>query len=119
MGFITAFLIAFALLWVIFVNLMALKKAAENATGYQQGMLYAIGYPAFLVGYVYDVIFNITYGSIMFLEFPTQWTLTERMQYHIKYTHGYRRNLAIFICRYLVEPWDPGHCGLDRVGRKL
>ena len=118
MGLITGFLLALAILWVLFVNLMGLKRAAEASTGTKRKILYAVGYPLFLVGYVYDGAFNITYGSLMFMELPFSWTLTARMKHHIKYGAGWRRYLAVMICRHLVEPWDVNHCRLEDFGQK-
>jgi len=46
-------------------------------------------------------------------------TLTERLRDILRGGRGtifmrrYQYYLARFICRYLVEPWDKAHCGME------
>ena len=84
-----------------------------------------------VIGFLYDVIFNIIYGTIMFVQLPdfktanVHWkifkfpTLSERMKDILRGGKGdtltgkYRFYVSRGICRYLIEPWDKGHCGID------
>lgn len=68
---------------------------------------------AFVIFIVIDAAFNITYGSLIFLELPKEWMLTMRLQRILtSYDTGWRFKLALFVCRYMVEPWDFNHCRL-------
>jgi hypothetical protein len=98
------------LFWALFANLMRIRDrhlAGKASTGTK-----IIGYAILIVGYPIDIIYNLTYGTIMFWSMPRkgEWTLTARMQ-RLVHRHDWRGSIARFICRYLVEPWDPGHCG--------
>ena len=43
--------------------------------------------------------------------------LEARLRRHVKYSEGWRHELAVAVCRVLVEPWDPDHCALSRLRR--
>ena len=58
--------------------------------------------------YPIDVVFNVVFGSIMFLEFPAQLTFSERCNLHTQDTN-WRGSLAGFFCENL-NTFDPGHC---------
>ena len=122
-------LLNFFLLWVFFVNVMWLKHNKEKIPKW----LYypAVGFAA--IGFIYDVLFNIIYGTIMFIQMPDfkgansdLWgiplpTLSERMRDILKLEkrdtllNKYRWYLSLYICRYLIEPWDAGHCGIKNL----
>jgi len=108
-------ILATLILWVLFVNVMALKDFANRQTGWKLWVVMLVGYPFVIVAFIYDILFNITYGTIIFMEWPhyERLTLTARMK-HIILTQRdtWRFKIAKAICRYLVEPWDKGHCGL-------
>lgn len=68
-----------------------------------------------------DVVYNFTWGSLLFWEFAS-WerkTLTERLK-HILHSGEYeetdkRFRLALYLCKYWIEPEDPGHCALSKL----
>lgn len=118
---ITYFLIAFIGLWILFVNVMKLAEHREKIP--ENLRKPAIALVAF--GALWDGLFNIFYGTIVFLALPdfkgAKWhfpLFTHRLRGLIreKKLDGpldrYRYYLARFICRYVVEPWDTNHCGL-------
>lgn len=110
---------ALFILWVLFINIMWLKNVGRKryTSGWKKIAFYGIGYPIAFVGAIWDIIFNITYGTIMFAELPEirRLMLTARMSHIIKTypIDSWRRKEAVWICRNLVEPWDRNHCGLD------
>ena len=73
--------------------------------------------------WVVDVYVNLAASTVLFLQLPPvgpldelwerkyRLTLTHRLKYNIT-QGGWRGNLALWMCRYLVDPWQPGHCGL-------
>ena len=60
-----------------------------------------------------DVLVNLTIGSLLFLERPRWWTLSERLHYHATRDHGWKTYLAAWLCKNLLNPFDPDghHCG--------
>lgn len=66
-----------------------------------------------LIGLICDVLYNLTLGSILFLQFPREWTLSQRMKrIHKGNRRGYRYKLARYICEQVLNPHDPSgnHC---------
>ena len=126
MELIHFFPIAFIGLYIAYVNLMLLKnKIADKLPKFIQYILtYVLGVPFILL----DVAFNVVYGSIMFIELPafgnSHWkflpTFTERCSRHLhneweKEHKSWRFRLAKAICKYMLEPWDYNHCGLEKL----
>ncbi len=125
--------VAFVVLWVLFVNAMWLMDNKDKLPEWAIKPLAYFVYASLL----YDVLFNIVYGTIMFLGKPDfagahiRWkkigfpTLTERLRAILRggkretVLDRFRYYQARFICRYLVEPWDRGHCGLEKLGIAL
>lgn len=114
--------VATFVLWFLFAHLMILRDFLEQkAKGkWYYYPLKAAGYILFAVGYAYDVVYNQIIGTIIFLDWPREATLTARLQ---RYLHedvyggtemipGWRYQLAMWTCKHLIEPWDPDHCDL-------
>lgn len=110
-------------LWVLYANLVTLKNKLEGKIpGWLEKPLgLFLGVPFIIL----DVIFNIVYGSVLFLKLPDfrnrHWkympTFTERcrdvlIREHLRENRSWRYKLAHLICHYMLEPWDPNHCGL-------
>lgn len=109
---------AFFILWILFVNVMFIKIVLlkKYPDGFQNKILLAILIPLNIVASIYDVLFNITYGSLMFLQVfeARNITFTHRMKAILRTEpDSWRGKLSMWICRYLIEPWDQNHCGLD------
>ncbi len=100
--------------WFLFANLMWIKRGVESGqwTGWRKWVAYAVGYTILIPGYLYDVLYNYTWGSLMFWQFPRKGepTFTARLKRTV-FDNGWRGTVARFVCRYLVEPNDEKHCG--------
>ena len=109
--FILLGFIGFFVLWLFFINVMTWKKHREHIPKVLQYPLYVIA----LVGYVVDVVFNLVYGSIIFMEWPKQWTLSKRLRELLirMPKSSYKWKVAYFMCTKMIEPWDWNHCGLE------
>lgn len=59
-------------------------------------------------GAVLDVAVNFTWFSIVFLDIPKEWLLTQRVE-RLKTSFGYRQKLANQICK-LLNYFEWGHC---------
>ena len=62
-------------------------------------------YFALFFGILADVIFNATWGTVVFREWPKEWTFSERLQRHVNNPRA-----AKWIFR--VNLIDPGHIKL-------
>ena len=107
-------LIATFVLWLLFIpaaNLVNRHKQGKlNETETLLGKIY-VGF--FVVA---DILFNYSYGSIIFVSLPPKGchTLTARLKYYLRNEPAsWRGEMSYFMCRYMIEPWDMGHCALD------
>jgi hypothetical protein len=69
-------------------------------------------------GLLVDVAYNATVGWLLFKTPPQEWTLTERLRKLVAGPRGKDRTRAVWMCQHLIEPWDPNHCGLIKLGVK-
>lgn len=61
-----------------------------------------------VVGWLLDVAFNMTIGSLVYLELPHELTFTSRCKRHKKRL-DWRSDKAKWWCKQLNK-FDPGHC---------
>lgn len=98
------------ILWGLYVLVMGLYRAhlARKLTP----LTYALGAPWLALGLAADVIVNLTVASVVFLEPPREWLVTDRLQRHIFGSAGWRFELADWICNHLLDVFDPtgNHC---------
>lgn len=107
------------LLWVAFIAVATIKNTLFDKT---HPLIVRI--PFYLIGaafWLFDAWFNKTYGSILFLELGEfeDLTLTSRLK-HTLHSGEYsakewRFKVALFMCKYMIEPWDFGHCSLHKL----
>lgn len=106
-------LISTLALWIAFI--MLTRIVGDARTRRELNFIQRIAVYVFVAG---DILYNLGPGAVLFLE-PSRGfheTLTMRMK-RILHSGDYRESswrfkLAYFICRYMVEPWDFGHCAL-------
>lgn len=63
--------------------------------------------PLAVIGVLLDVAFNLTFGTLMYLELPRELLFTARCQRHIRGS-GRRQRLAAFWAKQLNQ-FDAGH----------
>ena len=111
---ILAWLMATFFFWFVYATLMVIseKRKRYKKFNWRYWGLTILGYALLIPGYPYDIAYNLTWGSLMFCQLPRrgEWTFTARLQRCVGEV-TWRGALARFLCRYLVEPWDRGHCG--------
>lgn len=104
--------VASIFLWLFFIAMANVQK--YRGKGYNP-VVQALAHLFTFVFAVFDIVLNIVYGSIVFMQLP-HWkrlTLTARLKYILyKQEMGWRWKLADFVCRRMIEPWDYNHCGL-------
>jgi hypothetical protein len=97
------------LTWLMYIQVMAALRVWNSLHWFAKAHLLPLAPPFLLL----DVAVNIIIGSLLFLERPRWWTLSERLHYHAISNHGWKTYLAAWLCRNLLNPFDPDghHCG--------
>lgn len=107
------FILATFALWMMFIPVANLVNR-HNEKPYT-GLRYYIILVFVYIFVLIDVIYNYTYGALLFLEFADndRKTLTSRLKHYLRTEpDSVRGKMAYFICAYMIEPWDAGHCSL-------
>ena len=102
-GFLWAF-------WGVYVLVMGIYRA--HLSHRLKGLVLVLSLPFVAIGYLMDVFANLTIASLMFLEPPREWLVTDRLQRHMHKSTGWRFWLAKYICDHLLDVFDPSgdHC---------
>lgn len=95
------------LLWFYYVMVMGMQ-AARDAGRIPSDMVRLCWIVAY-VGLVYDVLYNVTIGTVFFLDLPREGTLTYRL-IRYKKEGGWRGRLAEYICAKMLDPFAPSGC---------
>jgi len=103
----------FYALWILYLAVMNLMRAKE--AGKLSKTAYVLGLPVAAVGILVDVFCNILL-SIAFLEVPKQWTVTRHLSDNLD-SAGYKGAIARFICKGLLDTFDPHGCHCERNSR--
>lgn len=108
---LSAVVVGFSLTYALFVMVMRGKTAWPALHPVGKALLA----PWAVLGLLLDVIWvNWCIGTVLFVQVPTQFTFTSRLGSNEKLAggglNGWRRTCAHWICRELLEPFDPGHC---------
>ena len=108
-------------MWVFFI---ITTKVIDDATKLSELNLFQ---KVFVLAFVaVDVLYDFTFGKVLFWEFTDKRTkfyrgkgkitLTARLKHILLsgeyYADEWRYILARFMCKYMVSPWDFNHCGM-------
>lgn len=113
----------FYVLYMVYAGYMVAVRSGARVRRLTRWMLY----PVVLAGYLLDVVWNCTFGSLLFFEWPwaadgrslasaltrenhpLKWTFTRRLRSHY-YDNptSWRTKQAAWWATYL-NPFDPGH----------
>jgi hypothetical protein len=101
-------LVSPVLLWLCFVPLFWVLGRAHVEKRGVTGWEHAVAIPALLIGWPLDVLVNLTWGTVLFLQWPhyQRLLLSPRMDDHILNGSGWRKELALFIVGTFLEPFD-------------
>lgn len=93
--------------WLYFLAVMNLDRKKDELT--LPAKVFA--WPIFIVGFALDVSFNLTVGTLSFLELPHELTFSERCSRHIN-EGGWRGDVARWWCDNYLNPFDKSgkHC---------
>lgn len=95
-------------LWVAYLAVMTLARA-RDADRLPKWALW-LGQPLLWFGYLFDFIVNVFILSWILMEIPREVTVTARLSRHIKTSDGYRKMIATWICKNLLDFADPNGC---------
>ena len=95
---------SFYLLWILYLAVMNLKRVKD--AGLISPLALTLGYPVLFVGYLLDVLVNITVLTLVLLELPKELTVTARLKRHNRTSTGWRKSVAVWF-EPLLDPFDP------------
>lgn len=98
-------------LWDRFVLIMGLYRAHLNKR--LHGLNKGLAAPNVVIGFILDVLVNMTWATLVFREWPREWLVTTRLQRHVNdERHSWRRDRAKWWCERVLDPLDPTgkHC---------
>lgn len=93
--------------WVLYVTIMALKRARDAGT--LSPAAKALGMPLLWAGLALDVVLNVTVCTALFLELPRELLITQRL-IRLKQGEGWRARVAAWMCANLLDAFDPSGC---------
>lgn len=95
----------FYVLWVFYLAVMNLKRVKD--TGYQfKKHVLILAYPVLFLGLILDIVINLVFMTIIFLEFPRELLVTSRLKRHNN-LGGWRGKIARNFFEPLLDPFDP------------
>ena len=95
--------------WVLYVAIMSFKRHKDEMGTVAK----AIAYPLLVIGLISDFLFNVTWGSVIFLELPRELLMTDRLKRHIgDHKKDWRDRNANWFCKEFLNVYDPSghHC---------
>lgn len=100
-------LAAFYELWILYVFVMALKRAKQAGLLSKTAIFF--GTPVLITGYLLDAFVNVCVMTLVLLEIPEELTVTARLKRHIRESIDWRLSVARWFIP-LLDPYDPsGH----------
>ena len=89
--------------WLLWIVIMGLSRAKDE--GRLSPAMVKIGTATSYFGLVWDVLCNIFLCSWIFIEFPREATLSQRLR-RLVMTTGWRQRLALWVSVELVNPFS-------------
>lgn len=107
---------AFLFLWsfyMVYILVMGIYRAHLQKK--LNRFAFVLCLPGVIIGYTLDVIANLIFVPFVFLEFPREFLVTQRLQRHMlkaEEDRDWRYDLSKHICTYMLDVFDPtgSHC---------
>lgn len=87
----------------MYVASMGMIRA--HAEGKLNGVLWSLCLPFVAISIILDFINNITVFSLLYLEQPKEWLVTDRLKRHAKGV-GWRKSLSCWFANVILNPFD-------------
>lgn len=97
--------------WYAYILVMGLYRA--QLQGRLKGAVFVLALPAVILGYLMDIVCNLTVAWILFLDPPRELMVTLRLRRYIaEQPTKWRGKLATWVCHNLLDYFDPTgrHC---------
>lgn len=92
------------IVWLFYRVVMKFKAWRE--LGLLNPVTSAIGYTIMYIGLILDIEANIIVASVVFMELPRELTISARVKRLVRGEDGWRRSLAIWVARVLLNPYS-------------
>lgn len=101
-------LVSIYVLWLLFVMFMGFYAAWPRLPT----AVRVLAMPAIAFAYVFDVAWNWTLGTLLFLQRPPNgtYTFTQRLSFYRTTRTDWRASVAKFVCTYFLDVFQTGHC---------
>lgn len=105
-GTVTFVLLTLWSLWILYVAMMNINAVSQVQSLPWQSKL--LVYPTVVVFEIVELIANILVCTLIFLDFPQEWTVSERLRRYKRNPEraGWRMLLVKFI-KPMLDPFDP------------
>jgi hypothetical protein len=116
--------------WALYIFMMGIYRA--HLTGRLKGLNFVMASPFLAVAFALDFIAQVTVFTVVFVDFPLRlrlsrrhffpkivyidWLVTHRLRRYMQLDDGsemiWRRRWAEYLCKHLLDPFDPtgAHC---------
>jgi hypothetical protein len=103
-------LLALWVFWCLYIFMMGIYRAFLQRR--LKGLSLVMSSPVLAVAFVLDFLAQMTVFSVLFLDHPRDWLVTNRLRRYMAGPDGWRKRLADYLCHHLLDPFDPtgGHC---------
>jgi len=92
-------------LWLFFLAVMNLQRARDS--GKLPLPAYYFGLPILYAGLLIDFLCNMIPATLLMLELPQEYVVTQRLQRLVAGPDGWRKRLALWFAQNLLDPFDP------------
>jgi len=103
------FILSLWITWVFYTSAMNLKRNRAKISRYVK----PFAYMTLFVGLIIDFLFQMIFGTLLFLELPKELLFSGRVQRHAR-RYGWRQKQAIFWATHFLNPFDPSGDHIDR-----
>lgn len=96
--------------WALFVLVMGMYRAwLAKRLG---RLAIALSLPWIVIGLALDFAANCSLAIVLFVDLPHELLVTRRLRRYILQGSGWRRDVAVWVCENLLDPFDPtgDHC---------
>lgn len=98
--------------WLLYVFTMGLYRAF--LMGRLKGLSLVMCAPVVAVAFTLDLLMQFTVFAVVFADIPRDWLVTQRLRRYMRDLppEHWRRRWADYLCRHLLDPFDPtgAHC---------
>ena len=106
--FIIAIYFLVYITWIGYIAAMQLRQRLDELHPVAKAHAYVFG----IVFVLFDFIVNMTFGTMIFLDIPREFMLTQRLKRMKQEGADWQASTASWICTHLLNQFDPtgDHC---------